>query len=166
MAVIAADMLFLLSGGAVNTDPEASLGGEISSEEVSSALNGLFNTVTADEASSGSTKYRCIYLQNINGVDTLSAIKLWIQSNTSSPDTTISIGLDPAGKNGDAVTIADENSAPAGVTFSAPADAGSGLDIGDLASADFYGFWIRRTVSPGAASDAADTTQLRISGTP
>lgn len=160
MAVIASELKFYLSGGAANTDPELSVGGVISNSEVVSTVNGLFTSVSAAQAASGLIDYRCIYLRNTNLVDTVDAMKIWIQAQTSSTDTSIDIGLDPAGLNGVAGT---DPMAPA---YSAPSDFASGLDMGNLTGDDFYPFWIRRTVNAGASSEAADISQLRISGTP
>lgn len=160
MAVVASELKFYLSGGASNTDPSLSVGGDISSTEVSSLLNGLFDAVTADEATSGVVDYRCIYLMNTNATDTVDDIKLWIQSQTTSPDTEIAIGLDPVGADGVA------GSDPEDPTYSAPSDVGSALDMGDFVAGTFYAFWLRRTVNPGASSSASDATQLRVTGTP
>ena len=45
---------------------------------------------------------------------------IWIASNTPSADTTIEIALGSSAINGTEQTIANENTAPTGVTFSAP----------------------------------------------
>jgi hypothetical protein len=65
---MAASIVFRLSGGAGNTDPAASLGGVMSSTAVGS--NTLFDTVSAAEALSGDTEYRCYYVKNTNATDT------------------------------------------------------------------------------------------------
>ena len=44
----------------------------------------------------------------------------------------------------------DEETAPGGVTFDAPATAAAGLSIGALANADIYGVWYRETIIDGA----------------
>lgn len=56
---MAATLVFRLTGGASNSDPDASLGGVMSNTEISgTALNNLFDDVSPDEATSGSTEYR------------------------------------------------------------------------------------------------------------
>ena len=45
---------------------------------------------------------------------------IWIASNTPSADTTIEIALGSSAVNGTEQTIANESTAPTGVTFSAP----------------------------------------------
>lgn len=47
---------------------------------------------------------------------------------------------------GVAVTIADENTAPVGVTFEEPEDVGTAIDLGELAPGESVPFWERRVV--------------------
>lgn len=169
MAVSPTDLKYFHSGGTGNSDPNASLGGLKSTTEVADAvLQNLFANVPSAEAAAGSVKYRCIYIENTNGVDSLLGAVLYIHGLTASPDTEIDIGLDSNGKNATAATIANEDQAPAGVTFSRPTTPGAGLDLtgvdAGLQAGDFYAFWIRRTVDAGAASAALDNTILRTQG--
>lgn len=172
MAVVSSDLKFYLSGGGSNTDPNAALGGVISSTEVSAtAMNNLFDNVSDAEATAGDTEYRCAYIVNTNGTDTLNSAAIYIQSNTPSGDSALNIGLDPVG-NGDgstdgiAATIANESTAPAGVTFSAAADSGSALAIGTLGPGEGRAVWFRRVIGAAAASQASDPFTLRVTGTP
>ena len=60
MAIAASDLEFYLSGGGSNSNPNAALGGVISSSAITNASdNNLFDDVTGDEADSGETHYRC-----------------------------------------------------------------------------------------------------------
>jgi len=165
MPIAESDIKYYLSGGAGNTDPNASLGGARSTTEVVDNVdNNLFDDVTGDESSAGDVEYRCIYVRQEHATLTLQGAKLWIDQLTSSPDDEVDIGLDPAGKNGTATTIADENTAPSGVTFSRPTTKAAGLSLGDLAPNDFYPFWIRRTVNAGAAAKNANSYKVRTEG--
>lgn len=164
MPISAANIKYYLSGGAANADPAASLGGARSSV---AAPVGLFDAVTGDESAAGDVEYRCVYVRN----EDASAAGLinpaaYLFSNTPSADTIISIGLDPAGKNATATTVANENTAPAGVTFSEPATKAAGLALpsSPYAQNDFVAVWIRRTVGAGAASAASDPATLRVEG--
>lgn len=156
---MAVDIEYRLSGGASNSDPAASLGGAMSSVEVTGST--LLDTVSSAEASAGDTEYRCIYVMN-NGATTALSTVIWIQANTPSADTTIAIALGGEGKNGTAETVANENTAPSGESFSSPSSSGTGLSLGDLAQNDKYPVWIRRTVTAGAAAAASDTFTLRV----
>lgn len=173
MAVIASDLKCYLSGGASNADPDAALGGVISSVEVDFAptANNLFDDVSDVEAAAGDTEYRCFYVKNTNATDTLNTAAIYIQSNTPSADDTVEIGLDPAGigdgsATGVATTAANESTAPAGVTFSAAANSGAALAIGTLDAGEAQAVWVRRTVTAGAGGLASNPFTLRVTGTP
>lgn len=144
---------FYLSGGAANSDPAASLGGSISNTQATGGLNGLFDHVSDAEASAGDVEYRCIYVKNPPPEEGHSGIKLsvWISAETASADSIIDIGIDPAGRNGTATTIASEQDAPAGVTFSHPTANWDGLKA-ELARSDVLPIWLRRTITAGAAA--------------
>ena len=161
-AVDPANLNWYLSGGAANSSAAASLGGVISSTEVTA--DALFDDVSGDQAASGHTDYRCIYIMN-EDADTLSNAKLWIQSNTASEDTAITIGLDLAGVSATADTIADETTAPdPAVTFSTAVDKANGLAVGNLAQNAYYGIWIKRVVDSSAAAVTGDTFTIKIEG--
>lgn len=66
---MAEDVGYLLSGGGTNTNPNNSLGGLPSSVEVKTGINTLFSQVTETEATSGGTRYRCIYISNNSSSD-------------------------------------------------------------------------------------------------
>jgi len=170
MPITATDINFYLSGGATNTNPNASLGGAISTTQITDAtLNNLFDDVTGAESSAGDTEYRCFYVKNDHATLTWQTVVAWIASNTPSPGTTVDIGLDPAGvgdgaTTGVATTIADEGTAPTGVTFSAPASAAAGLAIGNIPPGQAIAVWVRRTVSAGAAAYNNDQVTIQFQG--
>jgi len=161
MPISASDIQYRMSGGASNNDPAAALGGVESSN--SFVDNAIFADVSSADASSGKTYYRCFYVHNNHATLTYLAPHIWIQTQTSSGDTDIAIGLDAAGLNGTATTIADENTAPTGVSFSQPASEGAGLSLGDMAPGDYYAVWVRYTVNASAAS-TTDTDAIRVKG--
>lgn len=161
------DILFLYSGGIGNYDPDMSIGGAASSSEiVSNVLENLFNEVSLNEREAGLVDYRCFYILNNHATDSLLLTALFIQSNTESPDTTVELGLGPAGVNGEAQVIADRLTAPVGVTFLDYPSSGSGLSIGTLLAGDFVSVWVRRTVSALASTPAEDPFTLRLTGVP
>lgn len=164
MPLIASEIKFFKStvtgsGGIV------SLGGAITANELTDALlNDLWDDVSAVESTAGDTEYRCIYIQNKNGsAFALQSAVLWIATNAPNANVNCAIGLDPAGKNATATTVADESSAPGGVVFTEP-DSGSPFALGDLEDDDYYGFWIRRVVTAGAPASAADSLILGFNG--
>jgi hypothetical protein len=158
----AAVPIWRLSGGAANADPNASLGGIMSTSTVAGAT--IFDDVSGDEAASGDTEYRGVYILN-NGTVDLQSAKLWIQSNTPDTDTAVQMALAGAGSNATMATIANESTAPAdGASFSSASSFGTGLNVGTLAAGQRYGVWIKRIVNVGAAAFNNDTFTLRVQG--
>jgi len=160
MPIISTDITYRLSGGAANADPLLSIGGIESSTAASATI---FDDVTSAEASAGDVEYRLVYVHNGHATLTLLGAKVWIQTNTPSASTDASIGLAAAGANATETAVADENTAPAGVSFSQPSSFAGGLALGDLAPGQRYGVWMRRTVTAGAAV-ASDNFTLRVQG--
>lgn len=160
MPIINTDIHYRLSGGAANAVPAASLGG-IKSSTARGA--NLFDDVSSAEAAAGDVEYRCIYVHNAHASLTLSAARIWIQANTPSPGTVVAIGLGTAGLNLTEQTVANEQTAPTGVTFSSPADYATGLAIGDIPFGQHFSIWERRTVTAGAGV-YADSYTLRTQG--
>lgn len=154
------EIKFKLSGGASNSDPLLSIGGAKSSVVASASI---FDDVSSAEATAGDVEYRCIYVDNTHGTLTLQGAKAWIQTQTPSADTDVAIGLAVAGLNAAEIAVANENTAPAGVTFSAPSSFAGGLSLGNIPAGQYFGVWVRRTVNPAAAS-AADSFTLRVQG--
>lgn len=160
MPIISSDIKYKLSGGAANADPLLSLGGAISSVDAGASI---FDDVASAEAAAGDTEYRCVYVKNTHATLTYLAAKIWIQTQTPSADTAIAIALGGEGLNGTAETVANENTAPVGESFSAPSNFAGGLTIGDLAPGAYFPVWVRRTVT-AAAAVYADSFTLRVQG--
>jgi hypothetical protein len=162
MPIVSGDIHYRLSGGAANSTPSASLGGAKSSTQVTNGT--LFDDVSGAESAAGHTDYRCVYVHNNHGTLTLQNAKVWIQTNTPSSQTTIALALAGEGLNGTAETIANENTAPAGESFSStPVDYSTGLSLTNIPAGQHYAVWIRRVVDAGAAA-AADSFTIRVEG--
>lgn len=158
MPITSSDIQYRLSGGASNADQNASLGGAKSSSSASSAI---FDDVSSAESAAGDIEYRCVYVHNNHGSLTMQNTVIWIQSNTPSATTDVAIALGGEGLNGTAETVANENTAPVGETFSSPATEGAGLSLGSIPFGQHYPVWVRRTITAGTAA-AADTFTLRV----
>ena len=169
MAITSSNIKFYLSGGTSNTNVNASIGGAISSTEVTdNSLHNLFDKTLGTESTAGDTEYRCIYVKNTHGSLELELAKIWISTNTSSPANVIAIALDGAGKGGTAETETDENVAPTGETFSQPTAYSGGLSLDGggtgLGSGVAYPIWIRRTIAAGATAVDNVTFVLSVQG--
>ena len=164
---ISADGTYAIQGGndggyLVVTVVAADLPTQNTSDTITIAadMNELYDDVTKDESWDGVTRYRCVYAKNNNAADAKRGMVLWISSNTTGADT-ISIGLDPAGAGGTAAVTADENTAPAAVTFTAPSTQATGLTIGNLTTDQVYPFWVREVV-PAETATATEPNHFRL----
>ena len=158
MPIISTDLKYRLSGGAANSDPNAALGGAVSSNDAPASI---FDNVSSAEALAGDVEYRCFYVRNNHGSLTALGLKIWIQTNTPAADTQVAIGLGTSAISATEQTVANENTAPAGVTFSEPTNEAGGLTIGDLAAGATKAVWIRRTITAAAAGNN-DSFTLRM----
>lgn len=157
MPITASDILYKQSGA-------ANLGGAISATDVSTALHGLFDVVSGSESLDGDVEYRCIYVKNAHATLTLYNAVAFIQSNTPASDTTCDIGVGSAEISGVEQTVADENTAPADVSFGAPSSYSTGYPLGDLDPGQHKAIWIRRTITAGAPAYNNDGMTLAVQG--
>lgn len=165
MPILSTDIDYHLSGGAANSDPNASLGGVISANQIVDAgLHNLFDIVSSAEASAGDNEYRCFYVKNNHGSLTLLNAKIWVQVESPSGDTDEEIGLGTSAINGTEQTVADEQTAPAGVTFAQANGEGAALAIGDIPPGEHKAIWVKRAVSAAAAAANNDGPTFRVGG--
>lgn len=165
MPIASSDIKFRLSGGAANADPNASLGGAKSSTDiVDAAVQNLFDNVSGAEAAAGDTEYRCFYIHNGHATLTLQGAKVWIETNTPSADTSCQIGLGTSAVNGTEQTVADESTAPTGVTFSNAAGEANALTIGDIPAGQHKAVWVKRTVNAAAGAYNSDSVIVKAQG--
>jgi len=158
MPIVATDIKIYLSGGAGNSDPNAALGDAISTTElVDNSLNNLFALASASEVDAGSVKYRAVYIKNTHATLTLTNPKVYIDTNTTSLTTNAKIAL--ADETGSPIeTIANEDTAPVGPTFSTADGYANGLSLGDLAPGETKAIWIEYTITAG--TEAVDDSLI------
>lgn len=158
MPIVSADIEYRLSGGAANSNANASLGGAKSSAAMPS---GLFDNVSGAESAAGDIEYRCFYVHNDHPTLALQNAVIWFEANDT--DGRVTMGLGTAAINGEEQTVANESTAPSGVSFSAPADKAGGLALGTIPAGQHKAVWLRRNVA--AATPAAnDSYNLRVEG--
>jgi hypothetical protein len=176
MPIVSSDIKLRLSttaGAAGNSTAQAnvnnSLGKYISTTDITdNTLNNLFDDVTGDENAASESEYRCIFVYNSHGSLVLQGAKAWISAEVAG-GAVIAIGLDPAGvvavgsASAQAATIANEDTAPVGVTFSAPTTKAGGLSIGNIANGQCQAIWVRRTTANTAALNN-DGATIRVEG--
>lgn len=164
MPIAASDILLRLSGGSSNSDPNAALGGIMSTTTTvtDNTTHNLFDVVSGTESSAGDTEYRGIYVLNNHGSLTSQNTHVYISSQTSSANTSLEIALAGEGLNATMETVSDENTAPVGESFSAPSTYATGLDMGNIPNGQRYGLWVKRIVDAGAAAANDDTTTISV----
>lgn len=174
MAIAAADILykFSVAAAAGNTTvgtAAGSLGDQISTTQLTDAtLGNLFDNVTGDENAASDVEYRCFFVHNAHGSLTWENVVVWLSSETAggasaaiSVDTT---GVSAVGSGAtQAKTVADESTAPATQTFTAPTTKGTGLAIGNIPAGSVAAIWVRRTAANTAALDL-DGVVIRCEG--
>lgn len=93
-------------------------------------LHNLLNKTSKDEAQSGITKFRCIFIKNTHTSDAILNPILTIPQNTISGNDEVSLGWDPSGIGFPAQTISNENEYPQNVTFTFAPDRANGAVLG------------------------------------
>ncbi len=165
MPITATDIVFRLSGGSGNTDPNASLGGAKSSTAITSAsLANLFDNVSGAESAAGDTEYRCFYVHNAHATLTLQNAQIYIGTNTPSTDSAVEISLGTSAVNGTEQTIANESTAPTGTSFSSAAGSGSALSIGNIPAGQHKAIWVKRIISTAGAAYNTDSVVITVFG--
>lgn len=175
MPIAAGDVLRKLSVAAAagNTtaqpDPNASLGDQVSTTQLTNAtLNNLFDDVTGDENAASDVEYRCLFIHNNHATLAYQNVVVYLQSETAG-GASVAIGVDTTAASAvgsgaqQALIVANENTAPAGVTFSSPTTKAGGISVGTLAAGQVRAIWVRRTAANSAALDL-DGVVLAIEG--
>lgn len=156
MPIIESDLEYRLSGGVTNTDPNASLGGSLSTDSGgvidTNVLNNDMNDITSLEASNGITIYHGYFYQNRHSSLDWTDPVFWIESQTSSGSTTVNIAVSDEAKNLDIEILASEITAPVGPIFTSPANKAAGIAISTLSSEEYRGTWIEYIVNAGTVT--------------
>lgn len=164
MPITTTELEIRLSGGAANSDPNASIGGAKSSTVLTDAtLNNLFDDVSGAESAAGDVEYRMVYIHNADPSLTATALKIFISQDTTGTGDEIDIGLMAAANGATETAVANESTAPGGgVTFTHPTTDSGGLVEENIANGSHGGFWIKRTVNVGGAAKTTNTGIITI----
>lgn len=175
MAISSSDIkqrLSVVTGSAGNTlsgTVGASLGKYISTTDVSGTpLNDLFPDVTGQENLDSNVDYQAIFVYNAHATLTLQNAVVYISAQVSG-GAAAAIGVDSTAhsavgsSSAQALTIANKNTAPAAISFSAPTTRGTGLALGDIPAGRVKAFWIQRTAANTAALNN-DGATIVVSG--
>lgn len=162
-AIVAGDILYKYSttagaaGNANTSTASASLGKYISTSTIADAtLNALFDDISGAENAASTVDYRCIFIHNSNAANAYQNVVAWLSAEVAG-GASIAIGVDTTAASAigsasaQAVTIASETTAPAGITFSSPTTSGAGISLGTIPSGQCRAIWVRRTAANSAA---------------
>ncbi len=173
-AITSGEILFKYSVAAAAGNTTAgtaagSLGDQISTTTIPDAtLNALFDDISGAENAASTVDYRCIFIHNSNASNSLQNAVIWISSEVAG-GASIAIGIDTTAASAigsasaQALTIANETTAPVGVSFSSPTTAGTGLSLGTIAAGSCKAVWVRRTAANSAALNN-DGVTLSVQG--
>lgn len=146
-----------------------SLGKYISTTQITdNSLNNLFDDVTGDENAALENEYRCFFIHNAHATLTFQNVKAYLISEVAG-GATIAIGVDTTAASAigaapaQALEVANEDTAPVGVTFSSPTTLGTAVSIGNLAPGECRALWVRRTTA-NTSPLANDGVTLRFAG--
>lgn len=174
MAITATDILYKFSVVAAAGDTTVgtaagSLGDQISTTQITDAtLHNLFDIITGDENAASDVEYRCFFVHNNHATLTWENVVCWLSAEVGG-GAVAAISLDTGGVtakglgSAQAKTIANENTAPATQTFSAPTTKGAGLSIGNIPAGSVAAIWVRRSAANTGAVDA-DGVTIRCEG--
>lgn len=80
MTLTSSDITFVYSGGANNTNPSNSIGGNPSINSINGTLNNLFSNVNREDSEAGFTDYRCFYIFNNSETEALFNVSVFFES--------------------------------------------------------------------------------------
>lgn len=156
------DLIYRLTGGGGNADPNASLGGATSSVAVSGTpMNNLFDDVDAGEAAGGDSEYRAISIVNTGGTP-VTNVSMYLSVETPSASTDLQFwleGVDPVAP----LSVVNESTAPAGSTFQ-KYTSGAKLSIGTINAGSYARVWIKRIVNAACPSSSNDQGTITVEG--
>lgn len=164
MPITTAELEIRLSGGAGNSDPNASLGGAKSSTILTDAtLNNLFDDVSGSESNAGDIEYRHVYIHNADPSLAGQNPRIYISQDSSGTGDEIDIALGNAANGAQETAVANESTAPnPALTFTHPTTYGSGLAPSNVSASSHISLWIKRIVSAGGAAKNNNTAIFNV----
>ena len=161
-AIIQAEVLtkYSVAAAAGNTTAgtaATSLGDQISTTQwTGGSINDLFDNISGAENAASDVEYRCIFVHNNNASNTYESVVVYLSAEVGG-GAVVAVGADTTAESAigsgsaQALTVANENTAPSGVSFSSPTTSGTGVALGDIPPGHCKAFWVRRTAANTAA---------------
>jgi hypothetical protein len=143
-----------------------SLGGSGATGTWTAGLHALFDAVTPAQATAGSVEYRMVGISNTHPTDTIEDLKVYLSSASTSADTDIEFGVPGVTVLNSTdvwpTALADESTAPAGVTFYAAGSLATAVEIGDVPPLRTRILYLKRVVTAGADALTTDTCTVTV----
>lgn len=135
------------------------LGGAATATQLSAtALHNLFDIITPTEAVDGDTEYRAVDIYNSG--DAAATFVAYYNSASTSTYTEVEAGI-AASPTDSTQSIANESTAPSGVTFAVRSSA-SKLTLPDIAAGHYVRVWFKRIVTAGAPNMSNDLITMSV----
>jgi len=155
------------AGNAAASTPAGSLGGYVATNRLVNDVDGnLFARITEAQAAVGRTVYRCLFVYNGSADGWVPTAWIVAQGEGGAR---VELGLDAStGESiinhsaAQAIIIADELTAPAGVAFSAPYTAGAALAVGGIGSGNVRPLWFKMIVPADPEARDPDWVIVRL----
>lgn len=124
-------------------------------------MNGWFGmgNVSSAERVAGKTTYRAVILSAVGAGDVLDP-SAWFPA-VGGAQATYSVAFEAA-PGGVIQTIADEETAPTGLSWSSPTTEGGATVGSDIPTGEYLGMWIRRVFPSSGAVSAREEAQLAL----
>lgn len=117
---------------------------------LSNVMNGMFDNISKVESFNGMSDYRCFYVVNTHPTESFYGVKVYVSALPTGGDTVYlgaGSGVGNGTTSGVAPVIADENTPPAGVTFSSALSANTAVVLASvLGPGQAAHFWVKRTI--------------------
>lgn len=146
------------------------LGGAITANEAVSGVTGnVFDTFSGAETAAGGVFYACLYIKNEHTSLTAQALEAILASETAHAGVNFSIAKGSSAVNAQEQTIADENTAPTGVTFAdtdttttGEAVADPTVSLPDLPFGQTIAIWARMTIDAATAAKTGYVASVSV----
>lgn len=136
--------------------PALSLGKYVSTTVWPGAAHDLFQAMAADENAAGTVRYRCVFVRNTHATLTATDVRVYLPNGDPAGGATVAIALDTTAVSAigaaaaQALEVANDTTAPAGLTWVTPTTYAAGIVLGNLAPNQCRAYWIRRTATNSA----------------
>jgi hypothetical protein len=112
-------------------------------------VNGVLSmeNVSSADRVAGLTTYRAVMLK-AHGAVAVQNIRIWHDLSKGPRQAEYSFASEAPGSGGDIQTIADEETAPAAVSWVTATERENGLLISSIPAGEMYGLWVRRVLNP------------------